>query len=128
MNPKQSIYIRLFYATERKKVLFQILEEQHFTLSNNNKIQVPKLYITDFATVPQWARSVINVVDKHYQAAILHDWLYDNQYQNNRKLADDEFLHKMKQDGVKKWKRNIMWFAVRIGGKKRWNDNTGGLH
>lgn len=109
----------IFYDEYKNKCLFELDQSYFFVLSNGEGIVVPKRYRTDFATVPQWARSVINVLDKHYQACILHDWLYDNQYKS-RKFADDEFLKAMKKHGVKKWKRNLMWFAVRVGGLKRW--------
>jgi hypothetical protein len=109
----------IFYDNIKKKCLFELAEPLTFQLSNGEQTYIPVQYRTDFATVPQWARSVINVLDKHYKACILHDWLYDNQYKS-RKFADDEFLKAMKKHGVKKWKRNLMWFAVRVGGRNRW--------
>ena len=54
------------------------------------------------------------------KAAVIHDWLYQGGSmsgitlnQNGRKMADIIFRVAMRELGVTRWKRNLMWLAVR---------------
>ncbi len=110
----------VYWDVARKKILFQLKEDIVFVLSNNEIITVPAQYITDFATVPKFARWLIAQVDRHNIAAILHDYMYDTRHNNDRKFADDEFLRVMRKYNVPLWKRSIMYFAVRVGAQNYW--------
>lgn len=47
------------------------------SLDSNVFVEVPRNYITDFASVPWFARWLVPRHGSHGQAAILHDWLCD---------------------------------------------------
>lgn len=98
-----------------------------------HRIGLPPVYInihkgfeTDFASIPQFARSFIPVFGKHIQAAIVHDWTYVNTspetYKMTKLEADTLFLEGMIHLNVDFARRNIMYRAVRIGGTGRWKD------
>jgi len=52
-------------------------------------------------------------------AAVIHDWLYKT-HLVNRAEADRIFLEIMERDGVPRWKRLAMYWAVRIFGGAAW--------
>ncbi|EOB5139186.1 DUF1353 domain-containing protein, partial [Salmonella enterica] len=53
---------------------------------------------------------------KYAKAAIIHDYMYDNALRT-KKEADRIFLDGMIVLGVPKWKRMIMYWAVRWFGR-----------
>ena len=88
-------------------------------------IRVPAGFETDFASIPQPFHWLISKLGRYNKAAVLHDWLYSKSayqypYLVPRKLADLIFLDAMKDLGVVKWKRDLMYRAVRLGGWKAW--------
>ncbi|ECE7748109.1 DUF1353 domain-containing protein, partial [Salmonella enterica subsp. enterica serovar Ngili] len=54
--------------------------------------------------------------------AIIHDYLYDNALRTKEE-ADLIFLDGMRVLGVPKWKRTVMYHAVRMFGKGRYAQN-----
>lgn len=90
-------------------------------LSKRRKIAVaaPQGYVTDFASIPGFAQWMISPFGKHSEAAVVHDWLYTlgtKGDKKNRKLADLTFKRALKLVGVGFFRRNIMYWAVRVGG------------
>lgn len=86
---------------------------------SENKITVPEGFRTDLASVPIPARWLIPKSGRYNQAAVLHDYLYTIQ-DRPRKEVDRIFLEAMGVLGVPKWKRWVMYRAVRIGGGRPW--------
>lgn len=88
-------------------------------------IVVPAGYETDFASVPGIFWSLVPKDGQYDGAAVIHDFLYgmkgkDVEPPRTRHECDDIFLDGMAVLNVPKWKRDIMWFAVRIGGWLPW--------
>ncbi|ECX9223036.1 DUF1353 domain-containing protein [Salmonella enterica] len=54
-------------------------------------------------------------MSKFTTPAIIHDWIYDNALRTKRE-ADLIFLDGMTVLGVPKWKRLMMYWAVRVFG------------
>lgn len=93
------------------------------------KIVVPIGFITDFASIPRFARLIIPKLGRHNKAAVLHDYIYQNYaikvsaqvaYIFNREQADIMFRDAMRDLGVAKWKYTLMFWAVRLGGWMAW--------
>jgi len=79
---------------------------------------VPRKYLSDLATVPWWAQWAVPKSGRYNQAAVLHDYFYTHLYnQYNKAYADKIFLEAMTVLGVAKWRRYVMYNAVKIGGK-----------
>ncbi len=95
-------------------------------------INVPAGFETDFASIPRIFRIIIPKLGRYNKAAVLHDAIYQGQHQLKtslgcpmrftRKQADTIFLDGMKELGVAKWKRRLMYWAVRIGGRWAWRN------
>ncbi|EBW6364527.1 phage tail protein, partial [Salmonella enterica subsp. enterica serovar Oranienburg] len=60
---------------------------------------------------------------KYAKAAIIHDYLYDNALRTKQE-ADRIFLDGMTVLGVPKWKRAIMYQAVRLFGRGNYRNTT----
>lgn len=92
------------------------------SLIQNGKVvlTVPKGFVTDFASVPRPLWSIFPPMGKYSLAAIFHDYLYACGLLS-RKGADKLFLVLMKHLGVPYWKRQSMYWGVRLGGWVAWN-------
>ena len=93
-------------------------------------VRVDAHFITDFASIPRFAWSIIGHPTGRYgKAAVVHDWLYTHPADGlvarpvqprSRKRCDQIFLEGMKVLGVGWWKRSTMYLAVRVGGRGGW--------
>lgn len=87
-------------------------------------IVVPAGYVTDFASIPRLAWTLIGPpLGRHARAAIVHDWLYDTNGdwgRFSREQSDEIFLEAMEVLNVPALKRSIMFRAVRLGGASGW--------
>ena len=90
---------------------------------SEDKIVVPKGFETDLASVPWPASMLIPKSGKYNQAAVLHDWLY-NQQERPRAECDKIFLEAMEVVGVSLAKRRIMYRAVRWFGWIPWRNHS----
>ena len=97
----------------------------------SKRIQIEKGYTHDGASVPRFARWLIDRDGVHRESALLHDYLYENRgyidldmdsFFYNRKDADQIFRECLKFQGLASWKVFLMYNAVRIGGGLYWND------
>ncbi len=86
-------------------------------------IHVAAGFVTDFASIPRFARMVIPKLGRYNKAAVIHDAIYQDAIAGlrfSRKDADDIFLAGMVALGVAPWKRRLMYWAVRLGGWAAW--------
>lgn len=82
-------------------------------------INVPKGFVTDFASIPQLFWSILPPWGDYGKAAVVHDWLYYiGTY--TRREADLIFREAMKVLGVNWFVRGIMYNAVRWFGGGAW--------
>ncbi|EBD4871246.1 DUF1353 domain-containing protein [Salmonella enterica subsp. enterica serovar Poona] len=97
---------------------WRVYEPFEFSLSDDNSdvISVPAGFITDLASVPRIFWTLLPPDGKYANAAIIHDYLYDNALRT-KKEADLIFLDGMTVLGVPRWKRTIMYLAVRWFGR-----------
>lgn len=80
---------------------------------------IPEGFITDFASTPKALYSFFPPIGIYNKAAMIHDFLYskDCPVIVERQIADKFFLQAMGVLGVAKWKRKIMFYAVRLFGQ-----------
>ena len=89
-------------------------------------LDIPKGFVTDFASVPRIMWPIISPWGKHKVAAVVHDYLYRQHTLDldlneiSRKQCDRVFRLLMKRSGVAWWKRTLMYTAVRLFGGKSW--------
>ena len=86
-------------------------------------IEVPQGFVTDFASVPQIAWSVMSPTDRYGRAGIVHDFLYWDQGCTQEE-ADKIMLLGMIETDVNGVQRTLIYAALRIGGEPAWKDNA----
>ena len=94
----------------------KLLKEFSYYTDEGVTYTVPVGFVTDFATTPQWAQSVVPKIGTYTKATILHDYWY-KAATNTKKWADKEFLKACLILGTPKWKAYLMYAGVRIFGK-----------
>jgi hypothetical protein len=82
-------------------------------------IIAPKGFETDFASIPKWIpRWLFDPAGRHRAAAVVHDYLARLEG-FDRKIADLIFFEAMGLLDVKKWRKKLMYWAVRIGSLRK---------
>ena len=77
-------------------------------------------YVTDGASIPRAAWRVIgHPFGPYLAAAVVHDALYGSQVVS-REVADQCFRDLMEELGIARWKRALMYRAVRMAGGFVW--------
>lgn len=95
-----------------------------YAVGSGNRIiiEVPVGFVTDGASIPKVAWGVIGspMTGRYIYAAIIHDYFY---YMGtfSRLRSDIIFLEAMAVLNVPRWKRNIIYRAVRLFGFMAWN-------
>lgn len=88
------------------------------TYPSDDVITVPDGFETDFASVPRILWWLIPPTGRYGKACVVHDWLYVTKTRP-RIESDAIFLEAMEVLGVPRWKRLLMWLAVRMAGGPR---------
>jgi hypothetical protein len=108
---------------DKKRPMF-ILEEDFPIIVNGDVNVIPKGFKYDNASTPFGIQNTFPSYHPHYAAAALfHDMLYAGEI-FDRKVNDALFLATMKAAGCPKWKRNTMYFGVRLGGGFTYKKHT----
>lgn len=83
---------------------------------------------TDLASIPRVFWSILPPFGRYTAAAVLHDYLYQA-HDGTRLHADLVFLAAMEELKVRRWKRAVMYRAVRLFGRRAWwtTPMSGGL-
>jgi hypothetical protein len=119
---------RSLYTDPEKPHRFMLEQAVEVTLTNGERIIIPVGFVTDFASVPRLLRGIVQPAGNHNLATLIHDYLYDQRYsitnkadwKKDRLFADQEMLHWLKIAGASWIKCQLMYLAVRIGGKSWW--------
>jgi hypothetical protein len=79
------------------------------------ELVVPEGFETDFASIPWFLQSMVQVNGLHIQAAVIHDMLceYKDSFGITQKQADQVFLEAMQCLGVRVSQRGAMYMGVR---------------
>lgn len=102
-----------------------ILDEDYFFCSpaSGKLIRLPRGYQTDFASIPDAARLLIDRFGSSLEPATVHDWLYSigegagtAAAESKRAEADQIFLDGLRDNNVGLATRTIMYLAVRLFG------------
>ncbi len=98
-------------------------------------VTVPPGFVTDLASIPRWAWTLLPPDGPWVKGAIIHDFLYATEGTGvwkhhppgitraaaySRKEADGILREALENRGVDWLRRNIIWAAVRIGGGPGW--------
>ena len=104
------------------KNLFQLIEPLEYHVGcypSKEIIVVPAKFITDFASVPRVFWSIISPIDRHANAAVIHDFMYQTYYAP-KKRCEEIFLESMGVLKVPEWKRFCIHRSVYYFGWPTW--------
>ena len=87
------------------------------------KVEVPKGFVTDLASVPRLFWSVLRPDGEYAYPAIIHDYLYWTQ-KTSREQADLILRLAMKDFGIESATALSIYKAVRLGGGSAWQANA----
>ena len=103
---------------------FQVLRPLPYELRDTTqRIVVPSGFVTDLASIPRAFWVLLPKNDRHMVAAIVHDYLYWKQT-CSRDEADEVLRLAMRDARVPKWKEEVIYRAVRLGGGAAWQSNA----
>lgn len=111
----------LFISWNADQPIYTTQDNIIYELADNRILVVPFGFKTDGATVPWMLRWLFPQMGRYTRASIAHDYLYDYRI-GTRSQADLEFLKWMLEDRVPIWKAYTFYYAVRIGGKRWWEN------
>jgi hypothetical protein len=106
-------------------------------LVDGHEVIIPPGFITDFGSVPEIARWLIEKYGIQAKSYLLHDWSFATEFwdwtgvcwdihskaSENRALCDQMLLNGMIAQGVSWWKRNTIYGAVRCFGGRVWDSH-----
>lgn len=98
----------------------RLLKPLKIIFPDNLVLTVPEGFKTDFASVPRILWWWLPPSGSYARAAVAHDYLY-HVGAVSRFRADQFFLQIMKMLKVGLIKRQLMYWAVRVGGWRMWN-------
>ena len=87
---------------------------------------IPQGFTTDGASIPRFLWRICGhpFEAPRIYAAIRHDWHYSGgDSAIDRKAADGIYRSDLLALGVKEWKVNIEYFALRLCGRSHWHEN-----
>jgi hypothetical protein len=120
-----ALVVEVLTAERDGRVTAKLLQGFSFTPSEPGAetISVPVGFVTDFASVPWGFWNIEPPLGQSGRAAVVHDYLYatrglDGRY--SRAQADAIFREALGVLGVARWKRRLLWAAVRVGGRGGW--------
>ncbi len=103
---------------------FMLVNQMLYKINRTGQmITVPAGFVTDFASVPWYARWRISVLGKHSIAAIVHDYLYWEQ-RCTRDEADAILREAMDEYGSSSADQTIVYYAVKYGAQSAWDENA----
>lgn len=120
-----SLFIDSLCITEISDSIFEICDHPLRYKSDvaRRLFTVPVGFFTDFASVPRWIPIIYSMLgNRGHMAAAVHDWLYYSAVVP-RKMADKVIKEAIEVCGISRWRANLFYAGVRVGGWKAWNDH-----
>jgi hypothetical protein len=97
------------------------LKERFCVRSRGWFLELPTGFVTDFNSTPKFLWRILPPWGDYSPGAAVHDWLYRTNYVS-RAEADAVYLDIMIRLGVKRWKRQAIYWGLRACGWWTWNN------
>ncbi|MGE5265740.1 MAG: DUF1353 domain-containing protein [Deltaproteobacteria bacterium] len=102
---------------------FVLVDDLYYEIKRTGRIiRVPSGFVTDFASVPWYARSAISVLGRHSIPAIVHDYLYWEQ-RCSREQADAILFDAMDEYKSSPWQQWLVYYSVHWRAGGAWEEN-----
>jgi len=115
-DPKYFVTGQFFYNGEWDGENWITLSDIEFSI-NLQKFKVPAGFVTDFASVPKIARSVVNRIGHGCIGYVIHDYLRkDTQQEISTKTADKALYKFMRLLGESRYTSKKVYYGLRLFG------------
>ena len=112
--------LKLEYIDGNDWLLIEEFEYYTDVLDKRYHIKVPKLFKTNFASIPKILQWIFSPADKRYgKAAVVHDYLYSTGL-FPREVCDKIFLEAMGVLGAPFYIKYLFYITVRLFGKNHY--------
>jgi hypothetical protein len=102
---------------------FIVAEPYRYSVGQSGQtIEIPAGFVTDFASIPSPLWGILGPHGRYSRAVAVHDFLYWSQ-SCTREQADNLLMIQMKELGVSRGQRWVIYHGVRIGGQFAWDAN-----
>lgn len=99
-------------------------EDFWYITDSGLRIEVPKGFKTDFASIPRILWRLFPPFGTYLRASIIHDFLYAENRAGrgrfSRELVDNIFYEASLDGGTSSFVGHILWMGVRAGGWAAW--------
>lgn len=116
-EPVEFISTNDFHEGRRLYKLTRQLVWEVGHLGSANYVVVEKGFLTDFVSIPAFFHGFLNSSGRYAAAGVMHDKLY-TVLKSNRYFADAQLYDAMIALGSPKYLAWVVWAAVRLFGKK----------
>lgn len=113
--------ITLDYIGGKKGKKWAVATAITYKLSNGETIVIPEGFETDLSSVPKILWGIFPPFGNFLLAALVHDYLYVTQYNNDRLFADKEMLIISNKLHNNKLDNYLRYYAVVLFGWIVWN-------
>ena len=109
--------------TKITRTLWRVEVSFDYYSKGGDVINIPKGFVTDLASIPRpfWSFIGPPAGGRYAQSAVVHDFLYTTQ-EFTRLKTDRLFYEGMEVLGTPRWRRTLMFAAVRLGGWAPWEN------
>lgn len=121
-DPPEGVYV-LFDPHTNKRSPF-VTTRAHSYRSLVLSITIHSGFRCNFASVPWFLMWLFSPLGLHQRAALFHDYCYAV-HPCSRFTADSIFRSILKNDGVSRWRRCLLYYGVRLFGKRAWHKTRG---
>lgn len=125
LSSTEVIRVSRVYGSNRINT-YKLLSALEITLSNGDKIEIPRGYIWDLSSVPRFLWGILAPDGDFQIAALIHDYLYENNLYT-RKFADKEMLiwstaaNGRRGISFRNFDNRVRYYGVRLFGWYVWN-------
>jgi len=105
---------------DKKRGRLYVTSGSYEYVTSHGIFTIPDKFVTDLASTPRIIWSLLPRDGKYLEAALLHDYLYRT-HQVPKEIADIIFLNEMYRMGVSKFKRILIYNAVKLFGGKSYS-------
>ena len=112
----------MMYHDDKMGDVVRLLEPHAFVFKGKEYV-VPVGFESDGASVPRffWRMLSPKIYGVTLAPSIEHDFLYD-QKAETRQAVDAFYRDLLIEEGYSKWKANLTYLGVRMGGGSHWKD------
>ena len=111
------LHVHYRSTSDGQRFVILDLDFRYYSALLGRQVKVPAGFFSDGASVPRILHWLYHPYGRYLEAAVVHDW-FCVQHNISSVTAAKVFLEAMEVCGVPAWRRNKMYWAVRMFGPR----------